>query len=254
MTAIAEIIEQAFREGRLVNELQNPTPTQVADAMKRLQQVIGNMYGVDAGENLNDWPLGPYGRNNQSWIGGAYFSYPELNSRILATATEAKNVYLPVSPSPGARVQIVDPFARLAAFPVTLDGNGRTIEGAATLVLNVNSTNRVWFYRDDLANWVRITALTVADEMPFPDDFDTLFVTLLALRIAPLYRNTLPPETISIMQSLKRDFVNRYLQSAPLQINPDLAYPTQQSYDNYFWGFPGQANTADWNRGGGWPW
>lgn len=253
MTAIAEIIEQAFREGRLVTELQHSTPKQTANAMVSLQQVITNMYGVDAGENLNDWPLGTYGRQNPSTIGNLWtLNYVPINSRLLATNTEAKTVYLPLSPSAGARIQIVDPFARLATYPVTLDGNGRTIEAAATLLLDTASLNRIWFYRDDLGDWVRLTTLTVADDMPFPDDFDLLFVTMLALRIAPTYRNTLPPETTAIMGALKQDFVNRYLQSAPLQITPDLAYPTHQSYDNNFWGFPGESGQQNWDRGGGW--
>jgi hypothetical protein len=37
---------------------------------------------------------------------------------------------------------IADPFGRLAAFPVTLDANGRTIEAGATKVLNVNGSSR----------------------------------------------------------------------------------------------------------------
>lgn len=147
---------------------------------------------------------------------------------------------------------IADPFGRLASVPVSLDANGRTIEGTATITLDQNGMFREWFYRADLGDWVRLTEKADTDEMPFPADFDNFFITLLAIRLNPRYGRAMDEQSATIYRSERRKFVARYLQSMPLEILDDISWPfmSTQSYDqqrefssnrafgrgSYFWG------------------
>jgi hypothetical protein len=128
---------------------------------------------------------------------------------------------------------IADPFGRLAAFPVTLDANGRTIEGAATKVLNVNGlvpgmvlSRRPWAMGE-----AHVASAT--DQNPFPDDFDNFFITLLALRLNPRYGRKMDDQSTMIFKSEKQKFVARYLQSQPLEMDDSISWPfmSTQSYD-----------------------
>lgn len=254
MTLISEIIEDAFREGNFVGENNNPTPRQGREAVAALNRVISSIWGDEAGEALHDWPLGAYGLDS---IPSPYppldrLQRPMINRRLLVTNEAAMTVYLPVMPQDGSRMAIVDPYGRLAANAITLDANGRTIETTATVTLNTNGLSREWFYRADLGNWMRITNLGAADELPFPVDFDDLFIILLAVRLAPRFDKEIKNTSIARMQKQRTQFVARYLQSMPLEASDDLSWPymSRQSYDRvrafssqtafdrggYFWG------------------
>lgn len=217
--------------GRALNENQS------TEALRLLNALFRGIYGTDAGELFQDWPLGRFGLENpqyQSYFTERQIDRPTINKRLIATNTEAKRVYLTPYPQDGSRMAITDPYGRLAAFPVTLDGNGRTIEGTAEIVLNVNGTFAEWLYRADLGQWVRVSNKLATDEMPFPNDFDNFFIVMLAMRLSPRYGRTLDEQSAMILKQQRRDFVARYLQSAPLEINDSISWPfmSVQSYNN----------------------
>ena len=73
----------------------------------------------------------------------------------------------------------------LSTANLTLDGNGRQIEGAATITLdNRWPRMRLGCIVLTLATWVRITDLALADD-PTPRDFDDYWSILLAMRLNP---------------------------------------------------------------------
>jgi hypothetical protein len=74
-----------------------------------------------------------------------------INHRLIAVNTAADDGFSDGAPQDGSRMGIVDPYSRLGAFPITVDGNGRPIEGAASVVLNVDGTSREWFTGRTLA-------------------------------------------------------------------------------------------------------
>lgn len=249
MTLVSQIVEDAFREGNFVGEDNNPTPKQAREAVRRLNSLIGGLWGGDSGERLTDWPLGPFGRQTSDL---GYFlpacpDRPGINRRLIAVSEAAITVYLTVEPQDGSRMGVADPFGRLAAFPVTLDGNGRPIENAATLVLNENGLNREWLYRSDLGAWVRLSGLTATDEMPFPEFFDDLFMVMLALRLAPLYQKEIAATSLLRLKEQQNQFVARYLQSQPLQIDDSISWPfmSTQGYDTQ----RAFSSMRDFNRG-----
>lgn len=250
MTLISSLITDAYREGNILPLRKAPNADQVAEALRLYNQNLLSIYGGDAGEELTDWPLGNFGIDDPTYV----FPYtadriarPTINQRLIATNTAALTIYLTPYPQDGARMGIADPFGRLAAFPVTLDANGRTIEGAATKVLNVNGTFQEWFYRADKGGWVKLTSLLSVDDNPFPADFDAFFYIGLALRLNPRYGREMDPQTATVFKTERRQFVARYLQSAPLQIDDSLSWPfmSRQGFDVQ----QGFSSNSAFNRG-----
>lgn len=233
MTVISSIIADAYRESNLIAIGRAPTDLQVTEGLKLLQAILSSVLGGDAGEDLRDWPLGTFGQEiPDTGYSPDQLVHPCINRRLLATNTAVLTVHLTPMPQDGSRMAFADIFSRLAAFPVTLDANGRTIEGNATKLLNVNGTFRDWMYRADLGDWVAITSKLSTDQMPFPADFDMFFITYLALRLNPRYGRTMNEQSATIFKQERQAFIARYLQSQRLEINEDLSWPflSRQSY------------------------
>lgn len=234
MTLISSIITDAYRENNTLALGASPSTLQSTEGLRLLQAVVSAEIGGDAGEQLRDWPLGNYGRQASDKLdrSAIEIANPPINSRLVHTAEAAITVYFPPAPSDGSRFAISDPFSRLAAYPVTLDGNGRLVETAATLTLNTNALNVEWFYRADLGTWVRVTDLATDADLPFPEDYDMMFIILLAIRLSPRYGASITDATAMMFKQQRRQFLARYVQSADLVINDDLARPSLQGYDS----------------------
>lgn len=250
MTLISSIIADAYREGNILPLRKVPDAFQIAEALRLYNQNINSIYGGDAGEPLDDWPLGTFGVDEPGIVDPRtpdLIQRPAINQRLIATNLAALTVYLTPYPQDGSRMGIADPYGRLATFPVTLDANGRTIEGGSTLVLNVDGTFQEWFYRADKSEWVKLNALTEGDENPFPEAFDTFFICGLAMRLNPRYGREMDPQTAVAFKANRRQFVARYLQSRPLEIDDSLSWPfmSTQGYDTQ----RGFSSNRAFNRG-----
>lgn len=258
MTQTQDIIQASYRELNLIGIGRSPSTPQTVEALALLNQVFQYVLGGPAGEKLNGWPLGNYGRENidQIYLTTLQLINPPINSRMFAVQDSALTVYMPVRPSDGSRMGIADPYSRLAALPILLDGNGRTIETAASALLNVNGTFRDWMYRADQGNWVRLNDLIATDQSPFPEEFDSYFSILLALRIAPRAGVKLADTTLAAFKGLETKFIARYLQVAPLIADPSLTWPSVQSYDQFAGWRQGSTTAFDqgWGIWGGGIW
>lgn len=224
MTLTSEIIVSALREPNTIGRTATPSASQVAEALGRLNALVSSTYGYEVGRKLIDWPVGQEGISAQdrtAWSAD-HWSYPPNNVRLIAASTEPQTIYLHPHPSDGARIALVDPASRLAAAPVTLDGNGRTIEGSATSVQSTDDTNRTWFYRADLGEWVVLSTLTGADpeEFPFPAEFDDYFITMLAARLNPRYGRSLSEASTAALARSLDILRSRYTQAEEPQ--PEL--------------------------------
>ncbi len=248
MTLVSSIITDAYREINKIALGASVSSNQSVEALRLLQAVITAVLGTDAGELLNDWPLGDYGRQSldQDNLTTTEVANPPANARLIHTAAAAITVYLPPNPSNGSRLGIADPHSRLASLNVTLDANGRTIEATATVVLSTNSLEREWFYRGDLGDWVRVSTLLTSDQMPFPPEFDQMFIIMLAMRLSPRYGREIDETSVLVWKAQRRQFVARYVQSADLMINDDLdvSFLSDQSYDRHR-----DISTDSFNRG-----
>lgn len=253
MSTVAEIIEEAFREASLVTELQSATPTQTRQALSRLQSVVNSAYGFEVGEPLTDWPIGLEGIHQPQGVIWSQIEWerPRINVRLVAASSTAQTIYLPSQPYDGTRVGLIDPAGRLAAAPITLNAQTRTIEGAQTFVANTDALQKIWFYRADLGNWTPITPLAFSDDFPFPPEFDDYFITSLAMRLEPRYGRSITAETTAALQRSMTMLQARYKQSenvgvAPALLNLAAQYNGQDNYTRPFYGSPEQLGDRGW--------
>lgn len=255
MTLISSIIQDAFRESNMLPLGKTPTDDQGTEALRLYNALLASLYGGDAGERLQDWPLGQYdrdptGRDYELPYTDHRLHHPPINMRLIAVNTAAQTIWLTAKPQDGARMGVADPYSRLSTVPLVLDGNGRPIEGAPTLTLNVDGTFREWIYRADLAAWVRISDLLMETENPFPANFDMMFIIMLAMRLNPRYGRTLDDQSVVMLKQQRREFVARYLQSRPLEIDDSISWPfmSNQGYDTQ----RSFNSTGGFNRGNTW--
>lgn len=238
MTLVSSIITDAFRESNILPLGVEPTANQSTEALRLYNALLAATYGGEMGERLVDWPLGNFDRNPNGCEYNVPFSdyrlnNPPINHRLIAVNIEPMTIWLTARPQDGSLMGIIDPFERLSAVPITLQGNGRPIEGNASILLDVDGTSREWIYRSDLGQWVKISGVVGTDENPFPAKFDMMFQILLAMRINPRYGRALDQQTISTLKQNKQEFVARYLQSRPLEIDDSISWPfmSRQGWD-----------------------
>ncbi len=237
MTLISSIITDAYREANIFSLRKVLDTEQVAEALRLFNSNIRAIYGGDAGERLVDWPLGSFDIVEPGYVDPRTMDQiqrPPINSRLVATNADAITVYLTPYPQDGARMAVVDPYGRLSSAPVTVDGNGRPIEGAASITLNVDGTTEgAWFYRAELGEWLRTVSLLATDQNPFPDNYDDFFIIGLAMRLNPRYGREMDPQSQLVFKQNRREFIARYLQSQPLEIDDSISWPfmSAQSYD-----------------------
>ena len=238
MTLVSAIISDAFRESNRVAAGKSPSAELLAEALVLLNRIVSSVMGWEVGENLAQWPVGvtgydtlPAGATLDVW------RYPTPNVMLACNLTAATKIFLPQQPSDGARIAVQDLQNNFATYTLTLDGNGRQIEGAATLALTTNGLNRSWFFRADLGNWTRFSDLASTDTFPFPTEFDDYFITMLALRLAPRLGPQPSAATVAAMTRSRQQFVARYVQSQSLNLDRSISPPfmSQQSYNGGFY-------------------
>ena len=239
MTLVSSIIQDAFRESNIIPIGVAPSTNQGTEALRLYNAILDSLFGSDVGENLQDYPLGNFGRDPSAEYCPIVttdrgFKQPPINVRFIAVNDAPITMDLSVWPQDGSRYGILDPFGRLASEPVTLNGNGRTIAGNPTFVADVNGLSREWVYRADLGDWTQLTDVAATDENPFPKDFDSMFIVLLAIRLNPRYGRALSDMSQSILRAGRNKFLARYINSQPLQARDDISWPymSQQGWWN----------------------
>lgn len=247
MTTAGTIVTRCFRENNLTALGKSPNPAQAAEALDYLNRLIKSMLGTDEGELLLDWNVPYVGTNNARFplypsdpsMPATVYNGPPPNSRLLAAISGPFTVYFQNQPPDGARMALVNVGSNFVTNNLILHANGRLIEGAQSVVINTNpTTTLLWLYRADLANWIALTfPLAETDEIPFPDSFDDFWVSLLAVRLSPLYGKEPNGITVGVAQTGSKQFRARYAQEVPTANFPDTV--NFQSFQSY---------------GGGWGW
>lgn len=204
MTLVSDIIARGYRESNLIPLGATPNAAMTAEALTRLNSIILSTVGYEVGEPLRDLNYG--GEHDQYYAS----EYVPANARLMLNLEAAVTLELAPSPYEGQRLGLVDVGGTLATYNVTLDGNGRNIEGAATLVLNTDDETRQWMYRSDTGNWVKISTLTASDSMPLPEEYDDYFSLMLAMRVNPMYGQMMAEETAVYLRRMKRQLASRY--------------------------------------------
>ena len=217
MTTVASIIQSALRETNLLPLGVTPTTVQQTEAFGLLSTIVAGVLGNEAGETLNPFPLGQ--NDITSPAGYPWWSnelpgniFLQTNTRIMCNLTGAGQVNLHPKPHDGARMGIVDVSNNFAEFPLTINGNGRNIEGEPSMEYSTDGEIREWLYREDLGNWVVVTPLDIAGNMPWPPEFDDMFIIMLAMRLNPRYGQVMHPASGEALKAAMRKFSARYTQ------------------------------------------
>lgn len=243
MTTVASIIQDALRETNLIPLGTVPTAVQTAEAFRLLSTIVAGVLGNEAGENLSPFALGQNDINSPKgypwWANDLPGNvFVPTNMRIMCNLTGPGTVNLSPRPHDGARMGVVDVSQNFSEFPLTINGNGRSIEGEASMVYDTDGEIRQWIYREDLGNWVTVIPLDAAGEMPWPPEFDDVFIVMLAMRLNPRYGQVMHPASVEALKNGMMKFSARYGQSTTqMPVENGLLYLTHW---NRFWGYGAQ--------------
>lgn len=242
MTTIRQIITDAYRESGIIQIGTTPEAEQFDEALRRLQTIVSSLVGHEAGENFSDQS---FGSNNYAFGYQSY--YVPGNVRLFVNDTAIRTVYLNPEPQAGARFSVVDVNGDFATTPFTVLANGRKIEGSDSVTLNTDGTNTQWFYRDDLAEWVKVTDIDADEESPFPSEFDDFLIISLAMRLHPRYQQQTAQETLIAWKRAKSQFRARYKQTRNMY--PDTALVRLSSRFPGITGYDGPASQSMFDSG-----
>ncbi len=220
MTLVSQIITDAYRQGNLIAKGATPTAIEEVEGLRYLSRIVKSVFGNEAGEDLLPFPIGRGGISRPAgypWYNDVPDNnwYVPKNLRLMLNLEDELTVYLHPDPDDGSRFGITDVSGNLSTYNLTINGNGRNVDGSQSVVLNTDGDIGEWFYREDLGSWTRYSPLAVADEFPFPEEFDDYFITMLALRLNPGYGVQLDPQSSAMLARSKRHLVSRYRQIIP---------------------------------------
>lgn len=243
MTTATDLITAGFRENNLVPVGKTPTAAEQVEGLQALNRYLNSAYGFVVGEGLVDWPVPAIQRTgnvaanppllpgSKSGLRAHDRAYPPQNARVVWDGS-TQTVYFPETPDDGARMALVQASGASAgnSGTLTLDGNGRTIEGADTYTGGVSG--RKWFYRSDLADWRALVDLELTDDCPFPPEFDDFWICCIAIRLSPRYGKKVQEGTAVTFKRMKAMIQARYAQDAPGTSGGVRLQMGYQSFDN----------------------
>lgn len=232
MTTVASIINSALRETNLIPLGVPPAQPQIDEAFGLLSTIVAGVLGNEAGENLTPMPLGQ--DNITSPTGYPWWDnelpgniFLQTDTRIMCNLTGPGTVNFHPRPHDGARMGIVDVAGNFDTNPLTIFGNGRNIEGSPEKSFDTPGMVRQWLYREDLGNWVTVIPLDPTGNMPWPPEFDDMFIIMLAMRLNPRYGQVMHPASVEALKIATTKFSARYTQDTQQQPSEDgLLYLT----------------------------
>lgn len=242
---VSDAITAAYREADLIPVGTVPTSAEQTEALGVLNRGWRQVVGFELGEPLRDWyipgppnSVDPSVQQTRVATLANQWDAPPANVALLIRATTNTTVRLPPDPPPGARFKTID-NATVGVFTVTLDANGRKIDGLSTYVApSVQAIDTLsWFYRADLGSWQREVDMVLTGQTPLPTEHDDFFVFMLARRLSA--RNTqqqLPLIDEQYTKCLMR-VKAQYTQNTPTGVaDPRTSQSTQAYANTLYWG------------------
>lgn len=207
MTLVSSIIKRAYRKTNLIPLVGTPDANQTTEALEMLNNLILSTVGNEAGDHLDEINFGDgFSEHDQSAVCNQWVP---PNTRLVLNLTATEEVDLDPYPYEGQRIAVSDMAQNLDTNTLTLNGNGRLIEGASSLLLDTSGLSAQWMYRADVG-WVRIQELEEADNMPFPVEFDMYFVIGLAMQLNSQYGQELSPADLETLRRSRSQLRARY--------------------------------------------
>lgn len=217
MSTNRAIVHKGFREAGIIAVGELADAAEFEEGLDLLQGIYSSFFGTELGEPLASVNYGIEGLVNPYAIDEDISLYVKsaflfVNKRYILNLEASQTLYLDPNPTDGARLGLIDNAGNLSTNNLILDGNGRQIEGNASITLATDSLNREWFYRADQGDWVRVIDIVADDQSPLPREFDDLLTTALALRLNPRYGAETSQEVQGVLTRMKRIFRARYKQ------------------------------------------
>lgn len=229
MTTVRTIIKDAYRESNLIPESQDPTAGQSAEGLRMLNRFIKSIVSYELGDPLYTVNVGdnnvqePYYDGREGLFEGRVDDlFVPRNCRLLLNLTTPKEINLHPKPRDGMLFAVTDVSDNLATNTLTVNGNGRTIENANSLVLDTNGQETTWFYRNDTGNWHKITDLDYSDVFPFPEGFDDFFIISLAMRLNPRNGAVVDQQSGGYYTRMRNQFRSKYRQEQEIDVEEGL--------------------------------
>lgn len=237
MATVLDIVRDGYRESNLIAISETPSGSQGEEGLVLFNRILASVFGAEVGENLLSINLGP---ESVTETFGPEKTIPS-NSRLFCNLTSAETVFLPKEPEDGARFSFIDIAGNFATYPLTIDGNGRRIEGLLSKTYNTNSAKYSLLYRADEGNWALVSPLELTDLFPLATEFEDFFVTGLAIRLNPKYIQNTASETVEAYRKVARALKARYRQKTQarseegLLRTPGVRYYFIDFYRNNDW-------------------
>lgn len=239
MATLRKIISDAYRESGIIQKGSQPDAAQMQEGLDKLLMIIENVFGEEVGSLYQDVNYGDDGAvnsysvdsNRQVFVDN---SYARPSYRLLVNTGSPKTIYLDPAPYDGARFGVIDVGQNFTTAPLTVVADTRKIEGGRQVVLNTDGAVVDWLYRADLAEWVRVSPLTLDSQTPFPPQFDDYFIMKLATRLYPRYLVSTSPETMMHFREIQRKFRSRYSTSQEMNSETGLFRLRGRKYLDYF--------------------
>lgn len=225
MALLSDIINAAYRESGITAVGASPTAAEQAEALTILINLISSVYQEEVGEFLVSYNVGSngvtYGPSDDYVVDTII---PE-NARLKCNLSAPTTLYLPARPHDGSLLQIQDIAGNFATYNLTLNPNGRKINGGvASVVLNTNGYNTSWIFTEN-SGWNSIGTLSAAsDTFPFDALYTDLFSILLAMRLNPRYGADTPPTALDTVRRMKRRFSAQYKHTQEVASEDGLLY------------------------------
>lgn len=245
MTLVSTIIRDAYRSSNILAINADPTDAQNEEGLRFLQEVVSSVYGLDAGEQLDPLPLGqnnihrpqgyPWYNQTPDWTNW----YVPPNTRLVLNLTAPLTIWLDPNPQDGQRFALQDVSNNLATNTLTINGNGRLIDGATSATFNTNGTNNEYFFQQDSGTWYKVNPLALDATFPFPVKFNKMFSLLLAQTLNPAYGAAMDPQSSATLGKLLNQFKALYRQSQQMPSELGVVRTTgsrRRYYDNTRWG------------------
>lgn len=234
MITAKQIIKNGFRELNLLSVKEAVVPGQEAEALELLNTFLNSLYGVELGEFSLDWPVPPSTtapvlsnfpqRPVNKNLPADVWPFPPGNVRLLLNLKADTKIFLPQAPDDGARIQIVN-IGPATTFKLTLDGNGRLVDGGTTFTdLPSALTGVNLLYRADLGDWIDVKNMVLTDFSPLPAVYDDLLAIGVAIRLGPRYGRAVSKESAGRFLQLVKRLKAQYRQFVPQPNDPNQPF------------------------------
>jgi hypothetical protein len=210
-----DVLKRSLRLLGVLAAGDDPGADDLTDAMTALNTLKGSLFGTEIGQRLSVQDL--TGLTAAQAEAGGEYAIPAVAFTLTA----------PGKPRAGDRFGITDPNLVFGASPLTINRNGRLLNGAASnLSVSVAGAHVRFWYRGDTGNWVEEADFATPDDViEFPDALIAYLPYMLAVALAPEFGADLRPDIAALAAEGRAAFARAYGRRGRLGLDPSFAAP-----------------------------